>query len=211
MHDACLIVRMHDDDGLASVAVIDLHYMNLDRRDLDETNLLQRIPLLFAPYYLQDGMNRHGVAISDMSVDGVRAPYDPGKPNILHATAMRLVLDEAKSVDEAVNMLTRYNIHFGATTCHFMIADASGKSAVVEFFDGKMELTDSREHWQVCTNLAKLSATAGTDDVMRVMQSVSKKDWTMWTSVYDLSARRLRFAYRGHFDQPYDDSLIIQK
>jgi hypothetical protein len=235
MHNACLIVRMHDDDGLASIAVIDPHYLNLDRTDLDATNLIRRIPLLFAPYYLQDGMNRHGVAVSDMSIDRVKAPFDAGKPDILHATAMRLVLDDARNIDEAIDIFQRYNIHFGATTCHFMIADASGKSAVVELIDGKMEVTDSTQNWQVCTNhqicgtsegdsdktcdryrhasdeLAKLSQAAGTDDVMRIMKSVSKENWTMWSSVYDLSARRLRIAYRRHYDKPYDDSLIDPK
>ena len=235
MHDACLIVRMHDESGLASIAVIDLHYLNLDRLDLDETNLIQRIPLLFAPYYLQDGMNRHGVAVSDMSVDGVKASFDPAKPDILHATAMRLVLDDAKYIDEAIDIFQRYNIHFGATTCHFMVADATGKSAVIEFVDGKVTVTDSKLNWQVCTNhqicgtseeasdkkceryrhasdeLTRLGTTAGIQDVMRIMQSVSKKDWTMWSSAYDLSSRRFRFAYRGHFDKPYDDSLVDSK
>jgi hypothetical protein len=235
MHDACLIVRMHDESGLTSIAVIDLHYLNLDRNDLDETNLIQRIPLLFAPYYLQDGMNRHGVAVADMSVDGVTAPFDAGKPDILHATAMRLVLDDAKNIDEAIDIFKRYNVHFGATTCHFMVADATGKSAVVEFIDGKVAVTHSKVNWQVCTNhqiygtseedcdktcdryrhasgeLTKLSANAGMEDVTRIMRSISKKDWTMWSSAYDLSGRRLRFAYRGYFDKPYDDSLVNSK
>jgi penicillin V acylase-like amidase (Ntn superfamily) len=180
-------------------------------------------------------MNRHGVAVSDMSVDGVQAPFDAGKPNILHATAMRLVLDDAKNIDEAIDIFKRYNIHFGATTCHFMVADATGKSAVIEFVDGQVAVTDSNENWQVCTNhqicgaseeesdktcdryrhatdeLAKMSATAGIEDVMRIMQSVSKKDWTMWSSAYDLSSRRFRFAYRGQFDKPYDDCLANSK
>src|SRR5262249_22450360 len=67
-NDACLILRVHDRMGLASVAVIDLAYLNLNRSDLDQTRLIDRLPLLFAPYYLMDGMNRYGVAVSDMSV-----------------------------------------------------------------------------------------------------------------------------------------------
>jgi hypothetical protein len=232
MHDACLIVRVHKDGVPTTISVIDLHYLNLDRDDLETTNLLQRIPLLFAPYYLQDGMNQHGVAVSDMSVDGVKVPYDDKKPNIIHSTAMRLILDYAKTTDEAIELLGQYNIHYVGTTCHLMIADASGKSAVVEFIDGKVKVTPSNEYWQVCTNhqicdtseedsdrtcdryrtaseqLAKASASAGTDDVMTVMEAVSKKDWTMWSSVYDLTDRKLRFAYRRHFDKPYSASLV---
>jgi len=54
-HDSCLILKVHNPNGMSSVSVLDLHYLNLDRDDLDQTNLVQRIPLLFAPYYLQDG------------------------------------------------------------------------------------------------------------------------------------------------------------
>ncbi|MFN9916232.1 MAG: hypothetical protein ACK53L_26825, partial [Pirellulaceae bacterium] len=66
-HDAFLILRTHDRHGLSSISVLDLAYLQLDRPDLEQTNLRQRIPLLFAPYYLMDGINRHGLAIADMS------------------------------------------------------------------------------------------------------------------------------------------------
>ena len=210
-HDACLIVKIHAQGSLASIAVIDLHYLDLDRPDLEATNLIQRIPLLFAPYYLQDGMNRHGVAVADMSVNDVEAPFDASKPDILHATAMRLILDYAKTTDEAIALLRQYNIHFGETTGHLMIADAAGKSAVVEFIDGQIIVTPTEESWQVCTNhriagkdeeenrqccpryrlasdrLATLPSVAGPAEVMDVMASVTQDNWTMWTSVYDLS------------------------
>jgi hypothetical protein len=232
MHDACLIVRVHKDGVPTTLSVIDLHYLNLDRDDLEATSILERIPLLFAPYYLQDGMNQYGVAVSDMSVDGVKAPHDDQKPNVIHSTAMRLILDYAKTADEAIDILKQYNIHYVGTTCHLMIADATGKSAVVEFIDGKMEVTPGNEYWQVCTNhqicdaseehsnqtcdryrtaseqLAKASAAAGPEDVMKVMEAVSKQDWTMWSSVYDLTDHTLRFAYRRHFDKPYACALV---
>ena len=46
-HDAFLILRMHQGGEVTSVAVIDLAYLNLDRGDLEETSLFERIPLLF--------------------------------------------------------------------------------------------------------------------------------------------------------------------
>ena len=135
-HDACLILKVHGPEGQSSVAVLDLHYLNLDRDDLDQTSLIQRLPLLFAPYYLQDGMNQYGVAVSDMTVKNVRTPDDPAKPSIIHSAAMRLILDYAKTTDEAIELLKQYNIHFVAETCHLMIADATGKwsnSSTVSF------------------------------------------------------------------------------
>jgi hypothetical protein len=229
-HDACLILKIHDGDSVSSIAVLDLHYLNLDRPDLEATNLIQRIPLLFAPYYLQDGMNRHGVAVADMSVDDVKPPFDLAKPNVLHSTAMRLILDFAKNTDEAIELLRQYNIHFGETTGHLMIADAAGKSAVVEFVDNQIEVTPTEAHWQVCTNhrvagkaeeendqecrryclasdqLATLPSAAGSAEVMQIMASVSQ-DTTMWTSVYNLSTRELELAYRRHYDEPHQNGF----
>lgn len=230
-HNACLVVKIHGADTLASLAVIDLHYLSLDRDDLEETGLWERIPLLFAPYYLQDGMNQYGVAVSDMSVNPAEAPFDPHKPDILHSTAMRLILDYAKTTDEATALLRQYNIHFGENTGHLMIADATGKSAVVEFIDGQIVVTPTDEHWHVCTNhciagkteeendarcnryqlasnqLAALPSAAGADDVMKIMASVAQKDWTMWTSVYNLSTGEFQLAYRQHYGEVYRDSL----
>ncbi len=233
-HDASLVLKVHGPAGKSSVAVLDLHYLNLDRDDLDSTSLLQRVPLLFAPYYLQDGMNEYGVAVSDMTVKNVQTPDDPDKPNIIHSAAMRLVLDYAKTADEAVALLGEYNIHFVAETCHLMIADASGKSVVVEFIDGQLKPTTTRESWQICTNhqicgkseaenceacgrykvasgeLADLHAKGDASKVMKVMQSVSKTDRTMWSSVYDLSTGEFRIAYRQHFDDQYQDRIAAK-
>ena len=232
-HDACLIVKIHDRDSLSSIAVIDLHYVDLDRDDLEATNLFRRIPLLFAPYYLQDGMNRYGVAVADMSVDHVAAPHDPSRPNALLSTAMRLILDCAKTTDQAIDLLKQYNIHFAEATCHLMIADATGKSAVVEFIDGEIVVSPTDESWQVCTNhqisgrteeesdqccrryrrasaqLAVLPSVAGAADVMKIMESVAQKNWTMWTSVYNLSTLELQLAYRRHYGDPYRDTLKV--
>lgn len=231
LHDACLVLKIHGAAGKSSIAILDLHYLNLDRDDLDSTSLLQRLPLLFAPYYLQDGMNEYGVAVSDMAVRDVRTPDDPAKPNIIHSAAMRLILDYAKTTDEAIDLLKQYNIHFVAETCHLMIADAHGKSAVIEFIDGKLQPTITHESWQVCTNhqitgkselenceacgryklasteLTDLHAKGGANDVMKIMQSVSKPESTMWSSVYDLTTGDFDFAYRRHYDQPYADHL----
>lgn len=230
-HDSCLVLKVHGPNGQASVAVLDLHYLNLDRDDLDSTCLIQRIPLLFAPYYLQDGMNQYGVAVSDMTVKNVRTPDDPAKPNIIHSAAMRLILDYAKTTDEAVELLKQYNIHFVAETCHLMIADATGKSVVVEFIDGQLKPTTTHENWQICTNhelcgkseeenctscsryklasgeLNELHANGDANDVMKIMQSVSKTDRTMWSSVYDLTTGDFEVAYRQHYDRPFQDHI----
>jgi penicillin V acylase-like amidase (Ntn superfamily) len=175
-------------------------------------------------------MNQYGVAVADMSVRGVKAPFDPDKPSLIHSLAMRLILDYAKNTEEAVELLKRYNVHFVGETCHLMIADASGKSLVVEFIDGELKATPTEENWQVCTNhqicgnseaendercnryqkasgdLAALGASASAGDVMQVMEAV-KQNSTMWSSVYDLSTGEFSVAYRRQYGDTYSDRL----
>jgi hypothetical protein len=148
---------------------------------------------------------------------------------------MRLVLDYAKTADEAVELLRQYNIRFVAETCHLMIADATGKSVVVEFIDGQLRPTTTHESWQICTNhelcgkseaenctscgryklasaeLAELHAKGDANDVMKIMQSVSKPDHTMWSSVYDLTTGDFKIAYRRNYDDTYSDRLNREK
>lgn len=230
-NDACLIVRVHDRRGVASVSVIDLAYLNLNRADLDQTSLLVRLPLLFAPYYVMDGMNRHGVAVADMSVPAAQAPSSPGKPSIIQSTLMRLILDQARSVDEALQIIDQYNVHFVQHPEHLMIADATGRSVVVEFVESQVRVTESSEPWQVCTNHLICDKTeeendatcpryrAGSDgaavappvdsldDAQALVRRMSVDNWTMWTSVYDLNTLQLRVLYKSRPDVRHDDQV----
>ncbi len=233
-HNACLVVKIHGQDATSSVAVIDLAYLNMDRGDLTDTHLWERIPLLFAPYFVQDGMNQYGVAVSTMSVSDVRPPYDESKPDITLSTAMRLMLDYARSTDEAIAILNDYNIHFVESTGHLLVGDKGGDFAVVEFIDGDIKVTRPSEGWQVCTNhriwgkteeendgacrryrlvserLAELGGEATATDVMQTMAAASAENWTMWTSVYDLTSGRFRVAYRRQYDDWYADRMPQQ-
>ncbi len=228
-HDVSLILRVHDGRGVASISVLDLAYLNLNRPDLDQTSLVARIPLLFAPYFLMDGMNRHGVAVADMSADA-QPPRDPGKPAVLQSTLMRVILDEAKDADEAVNLVGQFNVHFVDTKEHLMVGDASGRFRVIEFIDGKICVTSTERDWQICTNhilwnksesendetcaryrtgsdLAEsLGRAADYSDAVRIVRSMSVAGLTMWTAVYNLTSREARVLYRtGHADEYRDD------
>jgi hypothetical protein len=229
-HDACLILRVHDGLGVASISVLDLAYLNLDRHDLDQTSLLQRIPLLFAPYYLMDGMNRYGVAVADMSADA-QPPRDSAKPAIIQPTLMRLILDRAKDADEGVNLVREFNVHFVDVPEHLMVADASGRFRVIEYVDGEVVVTSSERPWQVCTNhilsgkserqnddacaryragsnlAASLRGDIDQAAALRITRGMSVDGLTMWSSVYDLTSRRVCLLYKALRSNEYRDAI----
>ncbi|MDE7453688.1 MAG: linear amide C-N hydrolase, partial [Clostridia bacterium] len=59
---------------------------------------------------------------------------DDSKPNFTSTTMQRMILDYCATVDEAVEMISSYNLHDSAkSSFHYMIADATGKSAILEW------------------------------------------------------------------------------
>jgi hypothetical protein len=230
-NDACLVLRIHDQKGLASISVIDLAYLNLNRADLDRTSLLERAPLLFAPYYVMDGVNRYGVAVSDMSVDPVKPPVDAKHPDIILATLERLILDYAQDTDAAVELVRAFNVHFVVAREHLMVADASGRSRIIEFIDGKLRVTPGKGAWQICTNdivwnkpeaerasschryragseeARKLSGNIDYAAALHVARTMSVANFTMWTSVYNLKTGEAHILYKSNPDVEYRDSV----
>ena len=98
-------------------------------------------------------MNEKGVAMALLAVPEYECEADPSKVTLNTTTAIRLVLDKASNVDEAVKLLKQYNIYFsGDVDCHFLIADASGKSVLVEYCDGALQTVTSDEEYQIASN-----------------------------------------------------------
>lgn len=118
------------------------------------TSLPNKITLTRAPYSMLDGMNEKGLCISQLSVDHAQPPpYDPDKVTIYPCVVQLLVLNYAKSLDEAIDLIKQYNIYFFGNNCnHFLISDAAGNSAIVEFSGGNIVVTRPANPWQVVTN-----------------------------------------------------------
>lgn len=234
-NDAFLILRVHDNEGLASISVIDIAYLNLNRADLDKTSLIERIPLLFTPYYLMDGMNRHGVAVSSMSVPFATPQVFRDKPTITQATLMRMILDYAKTADEAVSLVREFSVHFVGHPEHLMVADGTGNSRVIEFIDGEIKVIAMESHWQVCTNetiwqsseqerddvchryragseaAEQMPEKFGLEEVEDAIRTMSVDNWTMWTSVYDMTHREIRVFYKAKREHEFRDKLPMEK
>jgi hypothetical protein len=100
-----------------------------------------------------DGVNEKGVAMALLAVPEIQFDTDENKVTLNTTTAIRLVLDKAATVDEAVKLLRDYNIYFSANVnCHYLIADATGKSVIVEYWDGKLQTVEPDKNYQVASN-----------------------------------------------------------
>lgn len=147
-----ILVRTKPRDGYASLAMASgalLNYMD----DVPE-NLKDRVRILAAPYYAVDGINEAGLSMAVL-LQTAAAPVhqDTGKPGMTTTMAVRFVLDKAATVNEAIALLGRYDMR-GMTNAnfHFLIVDAHGDRAVVEYVNNKMEVIRSEGYGLPVTN-----------------------------------------------------------
>lgn len=156
-----LLLFITPEDGYASVSMMDIEYLGLGgERDQDLTDLpLEDLqPPLDAPPHPFDGMNEKGLAVAMASDNEQAMPFVPAKNTIDQVEGIREILDHAGTVDEAIEIFDRYNIDMGSVPIHYMVSSATGKSAVVEFYQGEMVVFWSKKSWQAATNFLLASA-----------------------------------------------------
>lgn len=140
-------------DGYQSISTVNLAFLGYSEENLPSGVNFDSFLTLAAPFLPFDGMNEKGVAIALLAVPEADAGYDENKVTLNTTTAIRLVLDRAANIDEAVELLKQYNIYFsGDVDCHFLIADRSGKSVLVEYYDGGLKTTTTSEDYQIASN-----------------------------------------------------------
>ena len=144
--NTCIVYTDAGNGRHATVSTVDLQFLSIDC-DYDVSGLMDRITCLAAPFVPLDGMNDAGVSCGIfMSYQGEETtPTDVNteKPDLTSTTMLRLILDYADSVEEAVELVEQYDLHDSASTSfHYMVADSTGKSAILEWTNG----TDSTDN-----------------------------------------------------------------
>ncbi len=141
------------DQGYASVSTVNLAFAGYSADYLPGNSLAGSFLTLAAPFLPFDGMNEKGLAIALLAVPEAQAPYSPDQITLNTTTAIRLVLDRAATIEEAVGLLKQYNIYFsGGIECHYLIADASGHSVILEYIDRELQIVETEADYQIASN-----------------------------------------------------------
>ena len=100
------------------------------------------------PY--QGGMNDKGLFI-DFNAVGVETGWkpDPDKPDLTDDPTDYL-LSRFAAVDEVVEFFERNDVDLNWGM--FVVADAKGRSVVIEWANGQLQVLENRQGYQVCTN-----------------------------------------------------------
>lgn len=228
-----IIVRHVPDNGYTSLSTCDFQNITGSADTLPQgmANKMLAVAALYVPL---DGVNEAGLCVADLQVnEGGMPDPDTEKPDLTITTAIRLLLDRAAAVDEALALLRQYDIHpSGGISHHLAISDSSGKSVVVEFTGAGFTAVPA----QAVTNfnLAKGDTAAGgesaqkryeilsarleqgvtsTEQVRDALLVVSQIDtvWpTQWSMIYSQNVPYVTWYFGGDFSQGGSLSILPQ-
>jgi hypothetical protein len=225
-------------DGYASVSMVDIAYLGFagdSAHNLTDLPLDERQGLLDAPRIPFDGMNDQGLAVGMAAVPPGNMTPDPDKETLGSLGIIRQMLDTASNVDEALSVLSSYNIDMGGgPPLHYLIADRSGRAVLVEFYRGEMAvIPNDEEPWHAATNFLraaagdsaqgqcwrydKLSSTleeatghVGIGPSMDLLAQVAQAG-TQWSVVYGLSTGQIDVVMGHQYDAPHTFYLDLDE
>ena len=163
----------------ATISTVDLKFLGIDV-DRGLESLMDRITCLAAPYAPLDGVNDAGVSCGIyMTYQGgeatVATDQNTDKPDFTSTTLLRLILDYADSVEEAVEIASSYDLHDSAqTSYHYMVTDSTGRRAVLEWTAG----TDATDN----DGAARTLKVVYNDDDSRIGPREASSDWQVVTN-----------------------------
>ncbi len=140
-----MIVHTVPKNGYESLSTCCLDFLGFGDDYTPDGSMQERIQTLAAIYVPVDGMNEKGLVIADlMAGDDEETHQKTDKPDLTTTTAIRLLLDRAANVDEAIELLNQYDMNSSIGAAHhFSLADATGKSVVVEYVNGEMLVAET--------------------------------------------------------------------
>ncbi len=223
-----MVVISENENYYSSISTVNTDFIKQGTGSL-YSNLNDELKALAAMYAPLDGMNEKGLCVAvNMIQDGESIKQNTDKPDITTTTAVRLLLNKAENVDEAVKILEGCDMHSSmGMMVHFALADSSGKSVVVEYIDNEMIVTEtsivtnfyiaegkkhgigtqqSHERYEI---LAKaLNENMTMQDVADALDSVSKDNFnefesTEWSAVFNQTTKEVWYYHRENYDKCY--------
>ena len=229
--NACngLIVSARPEKGYFSVSTVNMDFIRAGGIDTSRLpDSMQAFVSLYAPV---DGMNEKGLAVCvNMIQDSVSINQDTAKPDLTTTTAVRLLLDKAADVEEALELLQQYDFHSSmGMMVHLVLADADGRSVAVEYVDNEMIVTEtpvvtnfyladgekqgigtaqSHTRYEILTQTLEERGAMTETEVRDALDSVSKDNFgefesTEWSIVMNQETKELIYYHRENYKTAY--------
>ena len=130
-----MVTVSHPKNGYASIACSDMSHFGYSLEKLPDS-FAKKLNCLASIYAPVDGINEKGLCTSIMALPKQASQQDTPKHDVGTTIIMRLWLDRCATVQEALDLLETVDVRHDATVgsgYHYMVADANGDCAVVEF------------------------------------------------------------------------------
>jgi len=225
-----IVSLYHPPDGYSSISFsrsIDLGFGHKDLKGIESSPFGSK--LLLAPFYAMDGLNEHGVAVAVAANRQTTVKPKNGKELVCITFLMRKILDRTKNIQEAVKLVEKYipfDIDQNSLTSHLIVADASGRSVILEYEQDRWRTVYGDKSWQVLSTkpiynvpedklreqcwryrsisetLEKTKGNVGWKAGMKILQDVTQKG-TTWSVAYSLTSKELHFSVYQNWNAIY--------
>ncbi|MCI7792170.1 MAG: linear amide C-N hydrolase [Lachnospiraceae bacterium] len=220
-----MLLRLNDNSSYRFLSLVNMAFLDWDESTYDSLEIDKKLTLATA-YSPSDGINEYGFAVAILTDADATYPKQNDKITLFDMTLPRLLLSKARSVEEAIHYTEKYNFFYDVAPLHYMVADASGHSAVIEFVDGKMVVTKAENKYQVVTNftlfdnptktgfgkdryenilnaLEKQRGIISEEDALELLKSNVIPGDEQWSAVYNLTQKTLSVTFSGDYENVY--------
>lgn len=233
MDMSAVLIRTAPKDGYKSIGLVDTGWIGYGLGSLNDGVTDLSLAVSF-PYLIMDGMNEKGLAVCVLQLDGEPTRQNRGKPKISTTVAMRMILDRAATVDEAITLLDEFDMQSASSSAnfHFLLSDATGRTRVIEYCINEMSVLDEtyvsnfyldpdmnrfghgHDRYDVMTAALSFKNNTLTEtEAMSLLELVSQPEteaatsMTQWSVVYDLTHLDAKVAIRRNYDNLFDFTL----
>lgn len=234
MECTSMVVKSKPENGYASVSTVNMDFLSLGM-DYNPEEMVSKIVSAAALYAPMDGINEKGLCVAVLMIeDSAVTEQNTEKPDLTTTTAVRLLLDKAADVDEAIQLLEQYDMHSSAgMMLHFSLADKNGRSVAVEYVNNEMVVIEtpvvtnfylaqgdkygigteqSHTRYDILMDSLAEQPAMDMEEVKDAMSSVSKNNFgefasTEWTIVYSQDTGEIRYYHRENYDNYYSFSV----
>ena len=199
-----MVTVSHPRNGYASIACSDMSHFgySLEKLPVSLAAMLNCLASIYAPV---DGINEKGLCTSILALPKQASQQDTPRHDVGTTIIMRLWLDRCATVQEALDLLETVDVRHDAAVgsgYHYLVADASGDCAAVEFdlYDGWKTLVTRKaegEPYMLITNHL-LHEKYFTSEPDPVMGNPHSKSW--W-----------RYATAGDYLREHEGELSIEE
>lgn len=217
-----MLLNLNEAFSYRFISLVNMAFLDWDERTYDSLETDSKLTLATA-YSPSDGINEYGFAVAILTDADAAYPRQKDKITLFDMTMPRLLLSKARSVEEAIHYTEKYNLFYDVAPLHYIVADSSGHSAVIEFVEGKMVVTKSENKYQVVTNfplygnpakkgfgkdryenlqntLEKQRGIISEEDALELLKSNVIPGDEQWSAVYNLTKKTLSVTFSGEYE-----------